>query len=59
VKGVRVLAVVGANMSKIFWDTGVLYVIKWEEIYKEKGTCLESSRKIAYFSQLLNKERPT
>ena len=40
VKGVRVLAVVGATMSKRFWDTGFLKVIKWKEICKEKDTCL-------------------
>jgi len=40
VKGVRVLAVVGTTMSKRFCDTGVLSVIKGEEIYKDKGTGL-------------------
>jgi len=40
VKGVKVLAVVGTTMSKRFWDTGVRYVIKGEEIYKDKATGL-------------------
>ena len=41
----RVVAAVGTTMSKRFWETGVLYVIKWGEICKDKGTGLGVQRK--------------
>ena len=40
VKGVRVLAAVGTTMSKGVCDTGVLWGINGEELYKNKGTGL-------------------
>jgi len=40
VKGERVLAVVGNTISKRFQDSGVLFVIKRQEIYTDNGTGL-------------------
>ena len=48
----KALVVVGTTMSKRFWDTGVLKVIKGEDICMDKGTGLGVSRKTAYCSEL-------
>jgi len=52
VKVLKVLAVVGTTTSKRFWDTGVLKVIKWEDICMDKGTDIGVSRKTAYCGKL-------
>ena len=51
---------VGTTVSKRFWDTGVLKVIKGEEICKDKGTGLgvegNSILQLVVFRPLLSEE---
>jgi len=59
VKGVRDLAAVDTTMSKRFWETGILKVIKGEEICKDKGTSLgvRSKQHIAFSGVFIVTER--